>query len=514
MPQPADLYRLVAGPAGALARLVASAHALADAPIWVVGPGPMIDAALAASQFGRGVSGVVMTSVASGTRQLQRELLLLRPRHRRAAESRGRTLRGLRDGHARSDRAATVGASGAPAKPAAPYRGIGGREEFAAGRKGAASRRADQINAPRLSQTPTLVGGVSGWRGRRVAVAARRGRGWIAIAARRGRRWIAVALAISARGGGGGGGGVVAAPVTAPVAPPIAAPRAAPCPPPTAPPIAAPAPAPSRPPPTARWPGSYGFVQPSQPQDEGRCDDAGSDQSIHLTSFRKVRRNNELKAKIVPVDICTLLVPSNFWMELPSFQLAGNSHGTARRNRHRRPARARPGDGVRPRSGGTPCRRGRPHRRRCRRRSRRRRPRQAEGQILPLVADLRRPADCDRVVADGAVAVWRRAHPRQQCRPHLHDDRPGPLPPGRAAEVLAGAGRHRARRHRDQLHRRRPDGPPRRAPHGRAGLGPHRQRDDQARHDEPRRTPRPTAPRRRRSKWRPRCGPRRSRAPA
>ena len=86
---------------------------------------------------------------------------------------------------------------------------------------------------------------------------------------------------------------------------------------------------------------------------------------------------------------------------------------------------------------------------------------------------------------NGAVAVWRRAHPRQQCGPDLHDDRPGPLPAGRAAEVLAGAGRHRARRHRDQLHRRRPDGPPRGALHGRAGLGPHRQRDDKARHDEP-----------------------------
>lgn len=65
MPQRADIYRLVADQQAALARLVASAHALADAPIWVVGPGPVIDAAMA-PQFGRGVSGVVMTSVASG----------------------------------------------------------------------------------------------------------------------------------------------------------------------------------------------------------------------------------------------------------------------------------------------------------------------------------------------------------------------------------------------------------------------------------------------------------------
>ena len=67
MPRPADSYRLAADQQAALAQLVASAHALADAPIWVVGPGPVIDAALAAPQFGRGVSGVVMTSVASGT---------------------------------------------------------------------------------------------------------------------------------------------------------------------------------------------------------------------------------------------------------------------------------------------------------------------------------------------------------------------------------------------------------------------------------------------------------------
>jgi hypothetical protein len=66
MPQPADIYRLVADQQAALAQLVASAHALADAPVWVVGPGPVIDAALAAPQFGRGVSGVVMTSVTSG----------------------------------------------------------------------------------------------------------------------------------------------------------------------------------------------------------------------------------------------------------------------------------------------------------------------------------------------------------------------------------------------------------------------------------------------------------------
>jgi hypothetical protein len=66
MPQPADIYRMVADQRTALVQLVASAHALASAPIWIVGPGPIIDAALAPPQFGRGVSGVVMTSVTSG----------------------------------------------------------------------------------------------------------------------------------------------------------------------------------------------------------------------------------------------------------------------------------------------------------------------------------------------------------------------------------------------------------------------------------------------------------------
>jgi len=65
MPPPADIYRLVAGQQAAMAQLVASAHALADAPIWIVGPGPVIDATLAAPQLRRAVSGVVMTSVAS-----------------------------------------------------------------------------------------------------------------------------------------------------------------------------------------------------------------------------------------------------------------------------------------------------------------------------------------------------------------------------------------------------------------------------------------------------------------
>jgi hypothetical protein len=69
MPQPSEIDQLVADQHAALARLVASAHALADAPIWLVGPGPVIDAALAtAPQLGRvQVSGFVVTSVNSNS---------------------------------------------------------------------------------------------------------------------------------------------------------------------------------------------------------------------------------------------------------------------------------------------------------------------------------------------------------------------------------------------------------------------------------------------------------------
>jgi hypothetical protein len=69
MPRSTDLYRLVADQQAEMARLIASAHALADAPVWLVGPGSLIDTALAAPQLGGGaVSGVVMTSVTSDTR--------------------------------------------------------------------------------------------------------------------------------------------------------------------------------------------------------------------------------------------------------------------------------------------------------------------------------------------------------------------------------------------------------------------------------------------------------------
>jgi len=64
MPQPSWSTRLIADQEAALERLLASARSLAEAPIWLVGPGPAIEAAM--PQLGPGqVSGVVVTSVTS-----------------------------------------------------------------------------------------------------------------------------------------------------------------------------------------------------------------------------------------------------------------------------------------------------------------------------------------------------------------------------------------------------------------------------------------------------------------
>jgi hypothetical protein len=66
IPRTADLYRLVADERAEMARFIAATHALANAPIWLVGPGPAIDAVLATvPQSARGIAGAVVTSVTS-----------------------------------------------------------------------------------------------------------------------------------------------------------------------------------------------------------------------------------------------------------------------------------------------------------------------------------------------------------------------------------------------------------------------------------------------------------------
>jgi len=63
MPQPADIYRLVADEQAAMARLVASAETMANAPVWLVAPSQVIEAAI--PHTGGRVSGVIVTSEAT-----------------------------------------------------------------------------------------------------------------------------------------------------------------------------------------------------------------------------------------------------------------------------------------------------------------------------------------------------------------------------------------------------------------------------------------------------------------
>jgi hypothetical protein len=65
MPQPADIYRLVADQEAAMARLIASAEAVANAPVWLVGPSQLIETAV--PQAGDRVSGVIVTSAGAPT---------------------------------------------------------------------------------------------------------------------------------------------------------------------------------------------------------------------------------------------------------------------------------------------------------------------------------------------------------------------------------------------------------------------------------------------------------------
>lgn len=67
-PPASQLYRIVADQEAAAAQLVAQARAIADAPIWLMGRDPAIEAAMAAMPAAAAgqVSGLVVTSTASG----------------------------------------------------------------------------------------------------------------------------------------------------------------------------------------------------------------------------------------------------------------------------------------------------------------------------------------------------------------------------------------------------------------------------------------------------------------
>jgi len=78
MPQPSWTTRLIADREAALEQLLASARSLADAPIWLVGPGPAIEAAVPQIVPGQ-VSGVVVTSVISNVGSCSRTMYYSNP---------------------------------------------------------------------------------------------------------------------------------------------------------------------------------------------------------------------------------------------------------------------------------------------------------------------------------------------------------------------------------------------------------------------------------------------------
>lgn len=67
-PAPSEINRIAADQQAAMARLVARAQAVANAPVWLIGPNPSIEAAMASLPAGGPgrVSGVVVTSMSSG----------------------------------------------------------------------------------------------------------------------------------------------------------------------------------------------------------------------------------------------------------------------------------------------------------------------------------------------------------------------------------------------------------------------------------------------------------------
>jgi hypothetical protein len=67
-PPPSEIYQHAADREAAFDRLIAQAQAMADAPVWLVGPNPAIESAMAPMPHSgpSEVSGVVVTSMASG----------------------------------------------------------------------------------------------------------------------------------------------------------------------------------------------------------------------------------------------------------------------------------------------------------------------------------------------------------------------------------------------------------------------------------------------------------------
>jgi hypothetical protein len=74
-PTPSEIYRLVADQDWAMARLIAQGRALADAPVWLVGPNSAIETAMTSLRPGRQVAGIVVTSTSSGERTCSERMI-------------------------------------------------------------------------------------------------------------------------------------------------------------------------------------------------------------------------------------------------------------------------------------------------------------------------------------------------------------------------------------------------------------------------------------------------------
>ena len=166
MPRQLWTDRLIADQQTAVARLLASAQALADAPIWLVGPSPTIEAVM--PQLGPGqVSGVVVTSVTSNAVSCTRTMYYSNPgtgaEPKAVVKTSGDACGTIPSFGARQAPAGAVPVPQVKPKRATNYRGLdpdGGRPAQQALR--AAPRRRDQkTGAGEL--TARLVG--RGWSG-------------------------------------------------------------------------------------------------------------------------------------------------------------------------------------------------------------------------------------------------------------------------------------------------------------------------------------------------------------
>jgi hypothetical protein len=75
-----DALRLAADREATIARMIASAQALADAPVWLLGPGAAVDAAMAAPLLRPGqLSGAIVTSLGAGAATCGRSVAYVDP---------------------------------------------------------------------------------------------------------------------------------------------------------------------------------------------------------------------------------------------------------------------------------------------------------------------------------------------------------------------------------------------------------------------------------------------------